>query len=89
MNLKRLEILSWRVYRLWEEELPRFRLELREVGSVIAGKTPRDRPYILEVLHVLQDAICNGIEIFHYTLGHILVWYLAYKALAAGLGAAF
>lgn len=83
MNLRKLEIGSWRVWELWEEEIPAWAAQWRTLWETIIGKTYRRRPYPLEVLHKAQNVVTEFWRIFANTLGHLTTAWILYQLAAA------
>lgn len=93
----RLELGSWRVWELWEEEWPDwvegvarpYRRHWHTLWLALSGRLrEKDRNYVLQVLHEGMNivtetlrAIGMTIWIYAYTIAHVLV-------LAAGVGVA-
>lgn len=100
----KLELGSWRVWELWEEEWPRFKVflftyrdQLYRLGLALRARLrEKDRTYIGQVLHELMDCVTEGIRLigfalvtFGYSLAHGLVVVLLIWMLIAGWQAGY
>jgi hypothetical protein len=97
----KLELGSWRVWELWEEEWPRFvphwvtyRDQWTRLWLALRGRLrEKDRNYVAQVLHEAMDCVTEGVRllghaciIFGYTLAHVLVVILCGWLILSAIG---
>lgn len=88
MNLRQLEIGSWKVHELWTEQWPAIRPMLlsyleqwRMLRRALQGEvSTKGRGYVRQLLHEAMDVVTETIRltgravaIFAYTISHVLV----------------
>lgn len=77
MNWRRPDILSWKLYRIWEDEWPHYRPNvIRWWGTVIRPSAEYKRWWPLEVIHVTMNLLTEGLRSFAYTLAHLIVLWM-------------